>query len=164
MKLAIMSDSHDNWQNLEKAITRANEDNCEVLLFAGDLIAPPGVEILKKFKGIVNYIWGNNEMERVGITRSMDNTKNLKMCGDYFEGEIDHIKIFMSHQPKYAELAAKSGIFNLCIHGHDHTYHDEVIGSSILLNPGEIFGYKSGNPGFVIFDTKTKKRTKISLK
>ena len=52
MKIAIMSDSHDRWDYLEQAIEQAmeqaNTGGCELLLFAGDLIAPLRLAVLEK--------------------------------------------------------------------------------------------------------------------
>jgi predicted phosphodiesterase len=60
MKIAIMSDSHDRWEFLEKAIEIANEEGCSTFLFAGDLIAPPRIALLEKFNGEVKFVWGNS--------------------------------------------------------------------------------------------------------
>lgn len=160
MKIAIMSDSHDRWDHLEKAIEVANSENCEYLLFAGDFIAPTGIPTLQRFKGKVRLVWGNNEGETVKFTRLMDKTENLKLCGDVFEEEIDGVKIFMNHYPRIVELAAKSGEFDLCIYGHTHHYHEERLGECWFINPGEIQGYQTGNVTFIIFDTTTKSLTK----
>jgi len=161
MKIAIMSDSHENWNALGKAIEISNNENCEYLLFGGDLISPPGIAVLEKFKGLIKFVWGNNEAERVGIVRKMDSSKNMEMCGDVFEGTIDGIKIFMNHYPRFTELAAKSGEFDLCIHGHTHIYRQEVLGNTVLINPGEIQGYKTGQSTFIIFDTSTRDIKKV---
>lgn len=163
MKLAIMSDSHENWPVLERAIAKANEEGCEVLLFAGDLIAPPGIPVLEKFNGSIKFVWGNNEMERVGITRKMDAAEKMEMCGDYFEGEFDGVRVFMNHYPKFVELAAKSGDYDLVIHGHTHEIREEKFGKCLLVNPGEIQGYKTKQSTFMIFDTGTKEITRFSL-
>ena len=129
MKIAIMSDSHDRWDHLAKAIDLANEAGCEFLLFAGDLIAPPGIQILEKFGGKVKFVWGNNEGEKVGIAKKMDASKKIEMCGDVFEGKVDGVKVFMNHYPRFVELAAKSREFDLCVFGHTHDYMEEKIGS-----------------------------------
>lgn len=163
MKIAIMSDSHDNWPKLEQAIQIANNQKCEKLLFAGDLISPPGIGILEKFSGEINFVWGNNEGEKVGITRKMDLLPNITMCGDIYEGELDSVRIFMNHYPKIVELAAMSGKYDLCVHGHTHIYREETVEKCILLNPGEIQGYKTGTSTFVIFDTQTKQIQKYTL-
>jgi putative phosphoesterase len=156
MKIAIMSDSHDGWDQLEKAIEKSNKEGCSVLLFAGDLIAPPGIAILEKFNGEVKFVWGNNEGEKMKITRKMDASEKIELCGTTFEGEIAGIKIYMNHYPDYVELASKSGEFDLCVYGHTHHYKEEKVGDSLLINPGEIQGYKTSKPCFVIFDTEKK--------
>jgi len=163
MKISIMSDSHDNWVNLEKAVQISNENSCEYLLFAGDLIAPPQLEILEKFIGKVKLVWGNNEGERVVLTKMMAASVKIELNGDIFEGELGGIKIFMNHYPRIAELAAKSKEFDLCIFGHTHEYVESKIENTILVNPGEIQGYKTGTASFVIFDTESKGVEKIDL-
>lgn len=163
MKIAIMSDSHDNWTNLQKAVEISNNNNCDYLLFAGDLISPPGIAFLEQFNGRVKFVWGNNEAERVGMTRKFDASEKVELCGDIFEGELDGLKVFMNHYPRFTELAAKSGEFDLCVYGHTHDYNEARIGNALLINPGEIQGFKTGKPTFVIFDTATKEPTKIFL-
>lgn len=153
MKLAIISDAHDNWANLEKAVQISNEAGCEVLLFAGDLIAPPGIAVLEKFNGSVKIVWGNNEGEKVGISQLCAKSKNVELCGDVFEGELGGVRIFMNHYPRLAELTAQSGEFDLCICGHTHEYRQEQVGKCWLVNPGEVQGYRTGEAGFVVWDT-----------
>jgi putative phosphoesterase len=163
MKIAIMSDSHDNWAKLTEAIGIANKEDCTHLLFAGDLIAPPGIVVLEKFNGKIHFVWGNNEAEKVGITRKMDASEKITLEGDIFESEIHGVKVFMNHYPRIAELAAKSDEFDLCIYGHTHEYREEKINDTILINPGEIQGYLTGNSTFIIFDSQARKVKKVNL-
>jgi putative phosphoesterase len=163
MKIAIMSDSHDRWDNLEKAIDIANKSECKLLLFAGDLIAPTGISVLEKFNGEVKFVFGNNEAERVRLTRRMDESEKLELCGDIYEETVDGVRIFMNHYPRFVELAAKSREFDLCIFGHTHLYHEEKVGNTLLINPGEIQGYATKEPSFVIFDTQTKQAQKVMV-
>lgn len=162
MKIAIMSDSHDNWENLASAIKVANENGCETLMHAGDLIAPPGVAILEQFNGKVYFVWGNNEGEKLGMTRLIDKSDKITLEGDICEIEIDKLKIFMNHYPRNTELAALSGQFDLCIHGHTHIYREDKFGDTILVNPGEIQGYRTGTSTFIIFDTTDKSVRKVT--
>jgi uncharacterized protein len=163
MKIAIMSDSHDRWDHLEKAIQFGNSSNCKYLLFAGDLIAPPGISVLQKFNGKVILVWGNNEGEKVGIAEKIKTTNNIELHYEIFDEEIEGTKIFMNHYPRPTELAAQSGQYDLCIHGHTHIYREEKTGKTNLVNPGEIQGFISGNVTFVIFDTTSQKIEKITL-
>lgn len=163
MLLAILSDSHDHWQNLEKAVTLANAEHCDHLIFAGDLIAPPGLKLLETFSGPTTWVWGNNEGERHKLTQLSDASDKLTLAGDILETELGGLKLFMNHYPRITELAAKAAEFDLCIHGHTHIYREETIGQTLLLNPGEIQGYITGTPSFIIFDTTDRSIRKILL-
>jgi uncharacterized protein len=163
MKIAIMSDSHDHWQNLTKAIEIANSEKCEIMLFAGDLIAPPGIAVLEKFEGKIHFVWGNNEGERLGMTRMMDASEKITLDGDVYEGEIAGLRFFMNHYPRHAELAAKAAEYDVVVHGHTHIYREEKIEGTFLINPGEIQGYRTGKPTFIIFDSETRAVNKIEL-
>lgn len=163
MKIAIMSDSHEHWRNLGEAIENANARACSDLLFAGDLIAPPGIAVLEKFAGQVHFVWGNNEAEKVGMTRMMDVSKNVRLEGDVYEGEIHGLKLFMNHYPRISELAAQSGNFDVCIHGHTHVFREEKIGNTLLLNPGEIQGYRTGVASFIVFDCEKMAVEKVII-
>lgn len=156
MKIAIISDSHDNLINLTKAVELANAQNCEYLFHAGDLVAPPMIPALGAFKGKVMIVWGNNEMEKLGLQAMIGKFSNIQPAADFVETEVDGIKIFMNHFPKFAELAAKSGDYDLVIYGHTHLAEEKQINNTKVVNPGEIHGYKTGKPGFMIFDTQTK--------
>lgn len=158
-----MSDSHDRWDHLEKAIQIANTAWCKHLLFAGDFISPPGIETLKKFNGLVKFVWGNNDGEKLWFTRIIDKEKKIDLCGDIYEGKLGGKRIFMNHYPRISELAAKSGQFDLCIFGHTHVYHNEKVGKCLIINPGEIQGYKTGNVTFVIYDTTLNTSEKLEI-
>lgn len=93
----------------------------------------------------------------MGMTIKLDASKKIELCGDTFEGEVDGLKVFMNHYPLYTELALKSGDYDLCVCGHTHEYREEKMEDRLLVNPGEIQGFKTGKPCFVIFDTSTKK-------
>lgn len=164
MKVLITSDSHDRWDHLTTAVEKGNEAGCEVMLFAGDFISPPGLSILGMFKGDVHFIWGNNEGEKVGLTRKIDAMENVTLHGDVFEEEMGGLKFYMNHYPEIVRNAAESGKYDVCVYGHDHTYHEETLeNNTVLLNPGEVQGFASGTPTCMVFDTATKEVTKIEL-
>lgn len=158
-----MSDIHDRWDNFEKAIKITNDKGCEYLLFAGDFISPPGIKILKTFEGNTKFVWGNNEGEIMGFTRQLDALPNIELCGNIYDGKIDNLKIFMNHYPEPSILAAKTGDYDVSIYGHTHEYHHEEIGKTLLLNPGEIQGYKTGKITFMILNTVNMEVDKIHL-
>jgi putative phosphoesterase len=125
VKVLIASDSHDNWRRLEQAVAIGNEQKCDALLFAGDLISPPGVDILAKFGNEVHMVLGNNEGELVKLTRLADAAPQVTLHGNLNGGtmelELGGLRFFMNHYPKTAELAALSGKYDVVVFGHTHT-------------------------------------------
>lgn len=62
MRIAILSDSHDNIWNLDRALAAVNEAGCDALLHCGDLVAPFIVaQIAQAFAGPVHIVEGNND-------------------------------------------------------------------------------------------------------
>jgi len=168
MKIAILGDSHDQYKNLEKAVAVANDHECELMVHTGDLGAPKNsIAILERFNGHIKMILGNNDHEIFGIMQRSFALENFELVkssrsGDTLEETIDGIKIFMHHYPRIAEIAAASGEFDLCIHGHTHTYRSEMIGTTQLLNPGALIGDKQ-TPSMVVYDTTNKEHEHILL-
>lgn len=163
MKIAIVSDSHDNWPLLEKAVSIANENGCEVLLHAGDLIAPPGIAVLRKFNGNVHYVFGNNEGEKIGILRQIDASFNIKLHQNEMDEAVGGVRTFMSHYPTVAALAYKSGEYDLVVYGHDHTYRIEKNDATIMVNPGEACGYRTGMATMSLLDSETREVDRVVL-
>ena len=168
MKILITSDSHEQWGYLTEAVKRGNEAGCEVMLFAGDLISPGGLKILETFNGPVHFVFGNNEGEIVGLTRIIDASENITLhyrFGESVMAEvIGGLSFFMQHFPAVAKNAALTGQYDVCVYGHDHVYHEEVLeNGTVLLNPGELQGHKTGSVTCMIFDTETKQAEKITL-
>jgi len=164
MKILIVSDSHDNDEKLSRAISAGNDAGCEVMLHAGDFVSPPTLDNLKSFEGKVYLVWGNNEGEKVGFIAKVAQLENTEMVGNVMEKEFNGLKFYMNHYPEIVENAALTGKYDVCIYGHDHIYHEEIISNgTLLLNPGEVHGNKTGVSTCMIFNTETKKVEKVIL-
>ena len=162
MKIAILSDSHEHRDNLSKAIQLANQSWCEQLLFAGDLMAPgEGTAALKTFAWAVHTVLGNNDGDVYKLMLKSAGT-NITIHWDIYETTIDGVKIVMNHYPQIIWRAAKSWDYDLCIYGHDHLYHEEIVWHTLLVNPGSIL-WDRDPASFVIYDTQTKSVAKIIL-
>ena len=60
MKFAIVSDTHDNINNFNKAINWLNSENIELVLHCGDISRQETIsEATKKFKGEIKWVRGN---------------------------------------------------------------------------------------------------------
>lgn len=141
-KIAIFSDSHDNVWKLEAALAQARERGAEALLHCGDLCAPFNIKIMaESFDGPIHLIFGNNDGDGRLIQTLAARYEHVSHHGDYAELALFGRKIAMIHYPEPALRIAQSGQLDLVCYGHDHTQHKEVIGNTLLANPGELMGY-----------------------
>lgn len=163
MKVVIFSDIHDNKTNLLKFIRRLEEEKIDLGLFAGDLISPLMVRMLTDLKFPTKMIWGNNEGEKLGVSRQISNhVDKLIMEGDLWKGELDGKHVFMTHYPDIAELASRSQLFDVVVYGHTHKFQHVQEGKTIVINPGEIAGLL-GDASFVLWDTSANTFTQITI-
>jgi uncharacterized protein len=153
MKILIGADSHDNWNQLEKAVAYGNEALCDLFLHAGDFISPPGIDVLANFKGHVHIVWGNNEGEKVGMLERIRAHSHITHHGDSMDVTFDTCRFYMNHYPAIGENAARASKYDVVVYGHTHLYHEEHIGATLLINPGELQGYRTGTSTAILFDT-----------
>lgn len=158
MKIAIVSDTHDNLTNFKKAVSWIKKEKIKVILHCGDICAPTTLrEILKDFSGDFHLVFGNINGDRFRITKmAYQEFKNLKLWGELGELEIDGKRIAFVHLPEFARGLAHTQKYDLVFYGHDHKPWEEKIEKTRLVNPGNLAGlfYKAT---FAVYDTKTEK-------
>ena len=62
--IGIMSDSHDHMEAIKDAVKVFNSANVDLVIHAGDLIAPFTVNEFKNLQSPMEAIYGNNDGER----------------------------------------------------------------------------------------------------
>jgi len=155
MKVAIISDTHDNVPNLEKALAWMNKNKIEQLIFCGDLCASSMLKegIAPNFAGQVHMVFGNAE-DRELTPKVAGQFKNVRHYGDQGEAEIDGKQVAFAHYPDEAKKLAEIGKYDFVFYGHTHRPWTEKIGKTELLNPGTLAGMFA-KATFVVWDTKT---------
>ncbi len=163
MKLAVMSDSHDNIWKLRKALDIINSRQCEKIIHCGDFVAPFMFKEIEAAGIAAHCVFGNNDGDRYLLTRIATQSNGL-ITLDPVIGEIsiDAFKIGFTHEWPVAQGLAATGRYQMVCFGHSHQYALTHAGGTLLLNPGEIMG-KDGDPGFCIFDTATQDIQRISV-
>ena len=154
MKIGIISDTHDRIENTAKVLKLLKEKGVAILIHCGDFCAPFMMNELAKFDGEVHCIFGN--IDDRFITPNRAKGLGINFHGDILELEFDDKKIAANHFPKIAEGLASTGNYDIVFYGHTHVADEKKIGSTLLVNPGELMGWK-GKPTFAIYDTKLNK-------
>ncbi|MFC1644466.1 YfcE family phosphodiesterase [Patescibacteria group bacterium] len=156
MKVAIISDIHDNTHNLICALDEAKVREVEQVLCLGDLVMGTVAKILANFNVPVFSVWGNNIGDKAVVMKiSLEDGSNLKLSERTYDSvEVDGKRLFLSHYPELAEPIAKSGEFDAVFFGHTHFKEEKMIGDCLVANPGEIAGNISREATFIIYDTE----------
>ncbi len=156
MKIAIISDVHGNFHNLILFLKQIKHHEIKKIIFLGDFVNNGIAKILAKSEVPVIAIWGNNDGDKVAITKtSLNEGSNLTMSFDTYDFlEIDNRKIFITHYTLLAKPMAKSGDFDAVFYGHDHKKNLDKINNCIIVNPGEISAHKTRIASFAIYNTK----------
>lgn len=156
MKIAIISDTHDNLYNLAKALDLYIKEKCDVLLHAGDMAQKETLEYLAmKFHGPLHVVEGNADTNPAELKDLTKIYPNLIFHGVVADITVDTLRIGMTHFPKIAQQLASEGIYDLVIHGHDHKPWQSFNGKTEILNPGNL--QDSRYPATcALYDTSTR--------
>jgi putative phosphoesterase len=164
MKIAVLSDIHDNILNLNRALQLIKQHNCEAIIFCGDYCSSITFKILADFGLPVYAIFGNVDGAKYEIMKAiMENNFKVLQKDDLLEIELDGKKIAVCHKPAFAEGLAATGKYDVVFHGHTHKGRSGKVGKTLLANPGEVFG-GGGKCTFGIYETKTGKFKIIEAK
>jgi putative phosphoesterase len=152
MKIAILSDIHDNIWKLETLLAGLEAD---VLIFCGDFCAPFTLaQIAQGFAGPVHVVFGNNDGDQLLLARVAGNFDHVTLHGDFAELELDGRKIAVTHYPQIGEALARGKTYDLVCHGHSHERVVEQVGQTVRVNPGEVMG-RFGFSTYALYDTAT---------
>jgi len=166
MKIAVISDIHENFHNLVLFLEQIQKHDIEKNIFLGDFINNGIAKILANLDIPVIAIWGNNDGEKVAITKtSLAEQSNMSIGFSTYDFlAIENKKIFITHYPLLAKPMAKSGEFDVVFYGHDHKRNIDKVEKCLIVNPGEISAHKTGRASFAIYDTKTNTAEIIDIK
>lgn len=165
MKIAIISDIHENFHNLILALQEMEKRGVDQILCLGDLINPGIGKVLATQSIPVFLIWGNNDGDRVEITLASKRANSqLSVSARTFDFlTLDGKKLFLSHYDDLAKPMAQSGLYDAVFFGHNHDLSHEKIGNCWVLNPGELAASKTKKATFMIYDTQAHNFEIINL-
>jgi len=157
MKVAIISDTHDNLANIKNAINWINNEEIKIIIHCGDIFRRETIEeTVKIFKGKIYLVFLENVDDN-----DFSGIKNVKSYQDIGKLKIENKKIAFCHLPEVAKNLALSQEYDLVFYGHTHKPWEETLRHNSgqetrLINPGNLAGilYKST---FATYNTKTEK-------
>lgn len=154
MRIAVLSDCHDNIWNLERLLLRLSD--VEMLVFCGDLCAPFTLDLLAAgFHGPVHVTFGNNDGDVFLLTQIAARHPNVTLHAPYGTVEAEGQKLAFVHDPLFGEGLAALGRYDAVFCGHSHRPEARMVGRTVLANPGEVMG-RFGQPGYGVYETQDR--------
>ena len=138
MKIAIISDIHDNLPNLNKCLTWCNNENAEEIICCGDITHNDTLRFLAlHFRNKIHLVSGNVEIYKESEVRKYENMKFYGKKGIIY---IEDKTIGFCHEPEYIREILKKEKCSIVFYGHTHKPWEEEKDGVRLINPGNISG------------------------
>lgn len=156
MKIAVLSDTHDNLPNFTRVVSWMKKERIKVGIHCGDICAPFTLaEALKDFKGEFHVVFGNVDGDKFGMLKVVQK----KLPRVHLHGEWGSIKkggknIAFVHFPELARGLASQETHDMVFYGHTHKPWEEKIGACRVVNPGNVANLIF-KPTFAVYDTKS---------
>jgi putative phosphoesterase len=163
MLVGVMSDSHDHLDRLSLAVQQLRDRKIELLLHAGDFIAPFTLPVLHQVGCPIRAVFGNNDGERVGLHARLTGLGH-QLCERPQAYEFNARRFLLLHEPVALEALEGSPHYDLVVYGHTHQIDlRQPAQGALLLNPGEVCGWVTGKATCAVVDLARRHIELITL-
>jgi len=159
--IGIMSDSHDNCDAIKQAVLFFNNAGCELVIHAGDFIAPFAAGELKGLACPVKAVFGNCDGESQGLKKVFKSLGTL--CEEPFRFSHKGVSFLVTHTHFNIKNYTASGDYDVIIYGHTHKADIRKEKGTLVINPGETGGWLTGRPSVGLLSLKDMRAEVISL-
>lgn len=152
MKIAIISDIHDNLTNLEKFLNWCGENKVEELVCCGDVTNAETLEfIARNFSGKIHLVKGNMEI--------YDESEIAKYKNICYYGRVGYFKIGdknigLCHEPYLIKKVLEKGECDIVFYGHTHKPWYKKEDGTEIVNPGT-FGAVFQKATFAVWNSES---------
>lgn len=160
MRIAIISDIHDNLVNLRKCLDYIKTKNIKQTICCGDATNRETLGFLNKnFPAPIHLARGNMEIYDDEDFVGLDNIKYYGRTGNF---NIGKYAVGLCHEPYFIKDLSRERKCDIVFYGHTHKPWTEKKEGVLTVNPGNIAGtmYQAT---FAVWDTDKGKMELIRL-
>jgi len=145
MKIGVISDTHDDFENTKKAIEIFKNEKVDFVIHLGDYISPPIVRLFKGLKLI--GVFGNNDGYKYMLIKAFDEIGG-ELKGDFAVINVGGLNIALYHGEfkEISEALAKIQTYDIVLTGHWHKSEINEIGKTLWISMGSANRFLSDNP------------------
>ncbi len=163
MQFGLISDSHDHILHMEQAVELFRVRGVKKILHAGDFVSPPTIVTMMGFE--VSAVFGNNDGEKVGLLKAYEKIGG-HLQGEFLEmdapGGQGIMALYHGTVAAFLESSILCGKYRVIISGHTHRPVNELVGGTLVLNPGTAHGFGQ-SATVMIYDDATHTAELIEL-
>lgn len=152
MKIAIISDTHNQLARISKALELMRQREVELILHCGDIEDGPAARLFEGWR--IHFVFGNCDWDQGGLREAMTEV-GATLHENFGHVELEGKKLAFVHghdQRLYRDLE-QSGAYDYLFHGHTHVAVDRQVGPTRVINPGALHRVQAKT--FVVLDPAT---------
>ena len=160
MKIAIVSDTHNNHITVKSAVEILRERNVSRVIHCGDIC---DVETVRLFEGLTaDFVFGNCDYERANLRLVMAEI-GATLHEPFGHLDVEGVKLAFVHgdDPSLLEGLEYSGQFDFVFYGHTHMAREHRRGCTRVVNVGAL--YRARTRTFGILDLETRLLESITV-
>jgi putative phosphoesterase len=160
MRLAILSDIHDQIGHLKRVLSRFEPLQPQAVILCGDITKVEAL-LAARLPGLpLAFCLGNCDRGEAPRLKEAAAAHGIGAWGDLGHWDLGpgQRPVAFSHFPAIARKAAQSGLYQAVFYGHTHRQAQEGVDGCLLANPGDIEG-RYGKPGALLWDSDSGRLT-----
>jgi len=151
--IGILADSHDNLTLVRRAVALFNDAGCDLVIHAGDFVAPFAAAELRNLACPVRAVYGNCDGERAGLAAAFKGLGEIREAPFAFSHA--GLRFLVSHLDAPLARYVAAAACDVIVYGHTHKAATERRDGILLINPGEAGGWLGGRSTAALFDPAT---------
>ena len=157
MKVAIISDIHDNLSNLDKVLNYLKNNCISHLICCGDVGTEKTLKyLINNFKGKLWCVFGNTDKDHVDYEKIKNKFKEVGLFKKLGKFIVANKTILIVHEPQQYQEYLEDKSINYVFYGHTHKPWQEIKHNKVILNPGNVTNQRYV-PSFAIWDVDSGK-------
>ena len=160
--ILIVSDSHDNLALVRKFVKEASKLSPDLIIHAGDYIAPFTLKEFAKLDAPLVGVFGNNDGEKI-LLKKVSEENGFKLYEQPYTFEWDGNRFILLHGVDGIETTkelintlASCNEADIIVYGHTHQIDIRKVNRKLIINPGSLSGYLADKPSYVVLNLDTK--------
>src|SRR5262249_13724577 len=160
MKVGIVSDTHDRFENISAALIEFRERGVELVAHCGDIESADAVRLFAEIP--THFVFGNCDWQPDRLRYAITDI-GATLHEPFGELKLDGTAIAWvhSHDKRLFQSLSASGRFDYLFYGHTHVAEQHLSGKTLVVNPGAL--HRVREKTCVVLDLKTGEMETIRI-